>query len=250
MFGLFKKKSAPQSLPLPGDWSFIGTDIHSHFIPGIDDGPAVLEDSLALLTQMAAGGFTRVVTTPHVSADYFPNTRDTILAGCDRLKTAMQQADIALQLDVAAEYMIDEQFLELLKKKEPLLSFGDRYVLVEMGFVQSSPMLQEALFELQARDYRPVLAHPERYNYYHHAPVEAAEKLKEQGCLLQLNTIALSGYYGQNVNKIANKMLNGGFYSFVGSDIHHAKHLRAFNTILKNDLLIKLMQAPLLNNTI
>lgn len=251
MFGLFKKKAQATVPPVGGDWSFLGTDMHSHFIPGIDDGAQTMEDSLELLRQMSAGGFSKVVTTPHISADYFPrNTRDNILEGLEKLDAAARQEHIPLVIEAAAEYMIDERFLAQLRRREPLLYFGDRYVLVEMGFVQASPLLQPALFELQAMGYRPVLAHPERYNYYHAQPLEPLIQLKESGCYLQLNTIALSGYYGENVNIIANKLLNEGLYSFLGSDIHHRRHQKALNTILRSEYLPRLMQAPLLNNTI
>lgn len=250
MFGLFKKK--PRTVvPVKGDWSFLGADIHSHFIPGIDDGAETMEDSLELLRHMSANGFSKVVTTPHISADYFPaNTRDSILKGLETLDAAARKESIPLVIEAAAEYMIDERFLAQLRNREPLLYFGDHYVLVEMGFVQASPLLQPVLFELQAMGYRPVLAHPERYNYYHMQSLEVLQQLKESGCLLQLNTIALTGYYGQNVNNFANKLLNEGLFSFLGSDIHHRRHQKVFNTVLRTEYFPKLMQLSLLNNTI
>lgn len=248
MFGFFKKKKQQEIEEAQPDWSFLSTDIHSHFIPGIDDGPPAMADSLKLLRQMSDSGFSRIITTPHISADYFPNTRDKILLGLEQLKEAATRSQITLQLEAAAEYMIDEKFMMLLRQKEPLLYFGDRYVLVEMGFIQPSPMLQQAIFELQALDYKPVLAHPERYAYYHRISLETLAALKDSGCLFQLNTIAFSGYYGKDPRLFANKMLQNGLYDFAGSDIHHERHMKAFNSVLRTEQEMVLKNYSFLNN--
>ncbi len=247
MFGLFKKKQKETKEEIL-NWSFLGTDIHSHFIPGIDDGPAAMTESLELLQHMSSKGFSRLITTPHISADYYPNTPDKIRKGLEQLRTAAAVENIPLQLEAAAEYMIDEMFVEMIHRREPLLFFGDRYVLVEMSFVQPSPMLQQVIFELQALGYKPVLAHPERYAYYHRMTAEEFALLKESGCLFQLNAIALSGYYGKDVNICASKMLKAGLYDLVGSDIHHERHLRAFNSILRQEAGTQLKNYPFLNS--
>lgn len=251
MFGFFKKKRPRHTEETPVNWSFLGTDIHSHFIPGIDDGPREPEESLSLLEEMQRNGFSRIVTTPHISADYYPNTRDRILKGLEQLQEAALKRSITLNIEAAAEYMIDEKFMAMLAAREPLLSFGNsRYVLVEMGFVQAAPMLQQAIFELQALGYHPVLAHPERYRYYHATAADELAVLKHNGCLLQLNTIALTGYYGKDVNICANKLLKEGLYDFSGSDIHHKRHLHAFNAALRNDIQGLLKTASFLNNSL
>ncbi len=250
MFGFFKKKKQQgiDEAQLQTDWSFLGTDIHSHFIPGIDDGPAAMADSLLLLREMSDNGFSKLITTPHISADYFPNTRDKILQGLDQLREAATRSQITLPLEAAAEYMIDEKFMAMLRSKEPLLYFGDRYVLIEMGFIQPSPMLQQAIFELQALDYKPVLAHPERYAYYHRMSLEILTALKDSGCLFQLNTIAFSGYYGKDTRLFAGKMLQSKLYDFAGSDIHHERHIKAFNSVLRTEQGIALKNYSFLNN--
>lgn len=250
MFGFFRKRRSGEASKEQLDWSFLHTDIHSHFIPGIDDGPSAMADSLELLQQMSNNGFSKLITTPHISADYFPNTREKILTGLELLKTAALSRNIPLDIEAAAEYMIDEQFMQLLQRREPLLYFGDHYILIEMGFVQPAPMLQQVIFELQALGYKPVLAHPERYHYYHRMPVEELGLLKESGCLFQLNTIALSGYYGKDVNIYASKMLKHGLYDLAGSDIHHERHWRAFNSILRLEIIQILKKYPFLNSSL
>lgn len=249
MLRFFRKKPAEAS---PGiqDWSFLHTDIHSHFIPGIDDGPQAMEDSLALLKSMEQAGFSRVITTPHISLDYFPDTEAGIESGLLQLKTAAREAGIQLELEAAAEYMIDESLLEKLHTGRKLFAIGGKYILIEMGFVQVSPMLQQVIFEIQAAGYVPVLAHPERYNYYQDIPVAALKTLKQSGCLFQLNTISLSGYYGKHVKILAEKLLKECLYDFAGSDIHHQRHVKALNMVLQSEMIYSLLKYPFLNNKI
>lgn len=248
MFRFFRKSkpAAPVTVDSGSDWSFLGTDMHSHFIPGIDDGPAAMADSVHLIRQMAQRGFRRLVTTPHISMDYFPNKEEDIRTALEGLRTAIKHENIDIELDAAAEYMIDEAFVERLRTNMPLLSIGSGRVLVEMGFVQASPLLGNALFQMQVAGYKPVLAHPERYNYYH-GNADALFALKEQGIHMQLNLIALSGYYGKPVKQQAEKLLHEGLYDFAGSDIHHERHLNAYNSVLSGSHYAALEQYPFLN---
>lgn len=245
MFRLFRKTKTTHE-PLVQDWSFLQADMHSHFIPGIDDGAQTIEDSLFLLRGMQQQGFRKLVTTPHISADYYPNKQEDILSGLDRLREAAASERIDIELAAAAEYMIDEAFMEMVQEKKPLLTFGDQHILVEMGFVQASPLLEKAIFDLQVAGYKPVLAHPERYNYYH-GNTAILEGLKEHGVHMQLNIIALSGYYGKPVKMQAEQLLQAGLYNFAGSDIHHERHLRAFNSVLTGSHMAKLADYAFLN---
>jgi protein-tyrosine phosphatase len=250
MFGFFKKKKETTIQQDSRDWSFLATDMHSHFIPGIDDGPATMAESIALLKHIEQAGYSRIITTPHISLDYFPDTEPKIAQGLAMLKKAVAEHNIRLNIEAAAEYMIDEGLLDKLHKKEDLLSIGNKYILIEMGFVQPSPLLHQVIFEIQARGYLPILAHPERYNYYQETSIADLQKLKKSGCLFQLNTIALSGYYGKYVKIFAEKLLREGMYDFAGSDIHHERHVKALNAV-KNSNAYNLLNAySFLNNSI
>ncbi len=247
MFGFFKRKKV-EIQDSKSDWSFLGTDMHSHFIPDIDDGPELMEDSLALLKKVEELGYTRVITTPHISLDYFPDTESKIEAGLARLQKAASETGIRLEIEVAAEYMVDESLLQKLKEGRKLFTIRNKYLLIEMGFVQMSPILQQAVFEIQAAGYIPVLAHPERYNYFQDIPLSNLHKLKESGCLFQLNTIALSGYYGKHVKMLAEKLLKESLYDFAGSDIHHQRHVKAMADLMQSNLFATLIKYPFLNN--
>lgn len=250
MFSFFKKKEKQPFEAPAATWSFLNADMHSHLIPGIDDGAADMEQSLDLLQKLASSGFSKVITTPHISLDYFPNPEQTILSGLDEVRKAAEENNIPIDIHAAAEYMIDESFMGKLASNKKLLTLDGEHVLFEMGFVQVDRNLMQAIFEIQTRGYKPVLAHPERYNFYVDASLDELHKLKEAGCLFQLNTIALSGYYGKHIKVFAEKLLKEGLYEFAGSDIHHERHLNALNSIYQSSSFPALTTYPFLNRNI
>jgi protein-tyrosine phosphatase len=249
MFGFFRRKKK-EAEHLRGDWSFLATDMHGHFIPALDDGPEAMEESIALLVSMQQSGFSKIITTPHISLDYFPDTEPEIEYRLELLKSVVSESGLAIQVEAAAEYMIDEGLLAKLHKGEKLRTIGGKYVLIEMGFVQTSPHLPQVIFEIQAVGYQPILAHPERYNYYHDHAISTLRAIKDSGCLLQLNTIALAGYYGKSVKICAEKILKEGLYDFAGSDIHHQRHVKALNNITGMSIFNTLRKYPFLNRYI
>jgi protein-tyrosine phosphatase len=250
MLNIFKKKKTPEHTPEGPNFVWLYADMHSHFIPGIDDGPEEMQQSLELVKKMSGLGYQKLVTTPHINADFFPNSAEQIRKALKPLQEAIAAEGIPIEVVAAAEYMIDFGFMDLLKGNASFLTLGNsgNHVLVEMGYMQAAPMLEEALFKLQAIGYVPVLAHPERYVFYHDAPMSLFEGLKSKGCLLQLNIIALSGYYGKSVQTVAEKLLDAGLYDYCGSDIHHEKHFRALSSILNAKIYSKLKHYNFLNS--
>lgn len=221
MFSIFKRK--PDIIAT--SFSFLQTDMHAHILPGIDDGAKNMEESIALINCMHKLGYQKIIATPHISIDIYPNKRQQIEEIFKNVQLAVLEAKIPMEIGVAAEYMIDEHLMELISAQKPLLTLSDNYVLVEMGYIQESPLLWDALFQLQSSGYRPVLAHPERYKYYHNNVLAQAKRLKEKGFHLQLNVLALSGHYGKTVQHAAVQLLKAGLYDFCGSDIHHMAHI-------------------------
>ncbi len=243
MFGIFKSKKTIK------DFSFLQTDMHSHMIFGLDDGAKTIEDSLELITNMRNIGFSTIITSPHVHSDFYPNTTGGILTQYKKVADALKEQNIDVTFKTAAEYMINDSFMELLKDKEELLTVYDNYVLVEMSYLAESPYLNDAVFQLQANGYTPILAHPERYNFYHHDYAQYKD-LKERGCLMQLNTIALSGYYGSHVKKVATQLLEDGMYDYCGSDMHHMRHFAALKSLLQSKIMHTLENYPFRNKEI
>lgn len=228
MFSIFKSKPQLTSL-IPTNF----IDIHSHILPGIDDGAKNVNDSNYLLDSMKKMGFQKVITTPHTMSNVWNNTTITINEAYNLVKQELPEISSTLNLNYASEYFIDEYFIESFKK-QPLLTLKDNFVLVEMSYLNPPIPLHEYLFELQLAGYQPVLAHPERYVYYHHN-FKDYEKLKKMGCLFQINLLSTVGYYGKEVAIAADKLLQAEMINYAGSDIHHKQHIESF----KRKIIIK-----------
>jgi len=238
----FKKKEIPLMEFFPKEM----VDIHSHLLPGIDDGAKDLEASVALIRKMASFGITNFITTPHVLGDLYPNTPEIIQKKLQLVQDALGNTDLShIRLKAAAEYMLDEQFAVFLEKGN-LLTLKDNLILVEMSYFSPPLNLYALLFEIQLKGYKPVLAHPERYFTYHNNPREF-QKLKRAGCLFQLNLLSLTPHYGKPVEKTAQLLLKEGMYDFVGTDTHHQQHLDLLQKISTKENL-KLLEGLLQEN--
>jgi tyrosine-protein phosphatase YwqE len=216
-------------------------DIHAHLLPGIDDGAKTIQDSIELMTGMQALGIDQFIATPHVMSSVWENTRAGIEANFESTNKQLQEANQNFSLSPAAEYLLDGTFLELLHR-EPLLTLKDNYVLVEMSYLSAPIQLYDIIFEIQLEGYKPVLAHPERYLFYHQNTREY-HKLKQQGCLFQLNLLSVVGYYGANVAQAAETILQKGIYDFVGTDVHHQNHLKGLSQRIKTKGIENLKEA-------
>ena len=201
-------------------------DIHSHLLPGIDDGAKTFEDTLNLTKSLQDFGITQIITTPHIIQYVWNNTTEIITNTKNETLENFKSSNINISFKAAAEYLMDEQF-EVLVKNKDLLTLKDNYVLVEMSYINAPIQLYNILFDLQVAGYIPLLAHPERYLFYHNNFNEYS-KLKKAGCLFQLNLLSTTGYYGKEVTKIAEELLKKGMYDYVGSDVHHKKHIESF----------------------
>jgi len=245
MFGLFKKK---KKIVPEFNFSGIKTDMHSHIIPGIDDGAQNLKDALLLAKKFKALGYQKLIATPHIMADYFRNTPDTINRGLDVLRKGLEAEEIDLKVDAAAEYYLDETLEKKIRQKE-ILTFGANHLLFELSYINPPQNLIDFIKMMQDAGYKPVLAHPERYSYYHNA-FENYHQIRETGCLFQLNAIALTGYYGTGAKRAAEGMVNNHLVDFLGSDMHHLKHAAALESSLTMPVMQQLLIQHQLNNTL
>ncbi len=215
MLKWFSKKKEEDYAPL--DFSILRTDIHSHFIPGIDDGAPNLESSVSLIKKMQELGYKKIITTPHVMSDFYKNTTEIILGRLADLRAELERKDINIEISAAAEYYIDFDFEQKIGK-EKFLTFGDNYILVELSFMQAPKNLFDIIFKLQLEGYRVVLAHPERYQYY---TKKNYEELVARGVLLQVNLLSLIGYYSPHIQQKTKELIAENQVSFVGTDCHN-----------------------------
>lgn len=231
------------------DLGVLRCDVHSHFIPGIDDGAQTMDQTIELLTAMSDLGYRKVVTTPHNMADGYRNTPEIILGGLERVRDEVRRRGLAMEVDAAAEYYLDHE-LEQKVLDRRVLTFGDNLLLFELPFISEPAVLLNVIFQMQTMGYRPVLAHPERYGYWHN-DYSKYELLKERGVLFQLNTIALMGGYGPGVKRAAERIVDNGWYELIGSDCHRMDHVNAIHATLTEPYLHKVIASgKLLNTTI
>ena len=236
MFSFFKKKK--ESHPVI-DFSGIGTDMHSHFIPAIDDGSDSVETSVTLIKGLVELGYKNIITTPHVMSDHYPNSSEDILNGLESVRKRLHTEGVNVTLNAAAEYYMDEYFLNLLNT-QPLLTLWDNYVLVEMSFYSPPRGWEDYFFKIALKGYQPILAHPERYPYFHKSYVEYAE-IKEKGVALQVNLLSLAGYYGESVKKTAFRLLDDKLIDYIGTDAHHVRHIGTITEQVKNPEIQKIL---------
>ena len=208
-------------------------DIHSHVLPGIDDGAKTIEDSKFLLENMIEFGFSKIITSPHTIENIWNNTPESISEALQFTKENLTDLTTKVDLKAASEYIMDDYFASLFEEKK-LLTIKDNFVLVEMSYINPPIQLYDYLFNLQVAGYIPVLAHPERYVFYH-SDFSNYAKLKKAGCYFQMNLLSATGYYGREVAKIADELLKKNMIDFVGSDFHHKHHIASFS----NPIVIK-----------
>ncbi len=208
----------------PLDFSVLKTDIHSHFIPGIDDGAPDMETSISLIKKMKELGFSKVITSPHVMSDFYQNSSEIILKGLADVREELRVQNINIEIEVAAEYYIDYEFVQKIGK-EKFLIFGDNYILVELSFMEAPRNLFNIIFKLQLEGYKVVLAHPERYAYYNQ---EDYENFIARGVLLQVNLLSLIGYYSPKIQKKTERLIANNQVSFVGTDCHNMMHAELY----------------------
>ncbi|DAB40729.1 MAG TPA: capsular biosynthesis protein [Sulfurovum sp. UBA12169] len=234
----FKKRKAGKPV------TAVRVDVHSHLIPGIDDGAQNMQESLALLGAMQSLGYEKVITTPHVMADAYGNTKESIQKGLGLLQKEAQKSGLTIQIEAAAEYYLDEGLLSLIEKDE-LLLVGGEYLLFETSYTHRPNGLERVIFEILAAGYKPLLAHPERYRYIQE-PHEEYSRLKALGVFFQLNINSLGGYYGKGAKKAAEFLCKEGMVDFLGSDAHHQKHTDFLEKVFATQAYAQLWK----NNTI
>jgi protein-tyrosine phosphatase len=227
----------------------IKTDMHSHLIPGIDDGSKSMEESISLIRSFKEIGYSKIITTPHIMSDYFKNTPEIINEGLSKLKDELNKQKIEIEIEAAAEYYLDFDFIDKIHS-EKLLTFGNNYLLFEVSYLNEPDNIDAVIFELQTSGYKVILAHPERYPFWGNNP-NRFETLKDKEVFFQININSLAGHYSPGAKKVAEKLIELGMVNFIGTDCHHANHLKYMEEALRSPALHQLVQSgKLLNHTL
>lgn len=237
VFSIFKKKDKKEYLPLY-------TDIHSHLLYGIDDGVKSLQEAEDIVKAFQDLGYRKLITTPHIMTDRYRNEPAVILDKLKELQEHLTKKNIDVKIEAAAEYYFDEYLFGLVNENQTLLTFGSRYLLFETNYLSEPFQLKDFIFKVSTQGYKPVLAHPERYQYM---TMQKAEDLRDRGVLFQINAMSLTGHYSKSIQSMANDFIDRGWIDFLGSDCHNYTHIEVLQKAMESKYFKKALDLPLLN---
>lgn len=220
-------------------------DIHSHLLPQIDDGSQSLKESIEIIKKFKLLGYTKLITTPHIISDFYPNNREIITEKLLLVQEQLKLENIDIVLEAGAEYYVDMPFLALIEEGE-LMTFMGNYVLFETSYTEKPIILEPVISSLIKKGYIPVLAHPERYQYLHHN-LELYKTLKAQGVLFQVNAKSLYDK-SKSPYKIAIKLINLGLVDFIGSDAHRMRDINKLEAFLRSNTCKKMIKLNKIRN--
>ena len=194
-------------------------------------------------------GITQSVATPHIIGDLYRNDATTINKALALVRNTLAEKQIDFKVTAAAEYMLDSYFLELLYSKTPLLTIKNNLLLTEFSYADKPYNVERLLFNIITEGYQPILAHPERYGYYHN-DFKQYNYLNELGFLLQVNLLSFTGYYGKPAARAAAYLIKNNLASFVGTDLHHTRHLSALSDNRNRKLFTEILNNKRFNDDV
>jgi tyrosine-protein phosphatase YwqE len=222
--GKKKKKRGP----------LLEVDLHSHIIPGIDDGAQTLEESLSLIKGLSDLGYKKLIATPHIMSDAYKNSAENILDGLQKLRQEVEKHQIDIVLEAAAEYYLDDQFYEELNKPH-VMSVAEKYLLFESSYYSKPLQMEDMIFAVGKAGFQPLLAHPERYRYVKN-PEKEYKRFKDLGVMFQVNLNSFAGHYGKGAKERAFFLAEAGMIDFLGSDTHHQKQVESLEHVFELDI--------------
>jgi len=254
----FNNKTRHKNRVVSNDLSLLISDVHSHLVPGVDDGSPDMETSIDLIGRLQNLGFTKLVTTPHVMADLYPNTSDILKRKFEELKVEVSKKLPPIELYLGAEYFLDTELLDLLSKPNELLTFSCtdplnggklEMILFEFGFHHppNFDLLSEIIFKMQTSGLTPVLAHCARYPYFHKDRTEL-KTLHKKGVILTVNAATLCGKYGSHAKETALYAIENGWVRMVCSDTHSTNHIEAVKELESSPILADMIESGILLN--
>ncbi len=221
--------------------------MHSHLLAGLDDGVKTHEEAIELIRHFHQLGYRKLITTPHIMSDYYRNEPEPIKRKLNELSNRILEENIPMKIEAAAEYYLDEELIKKIDARESLLTFGKSYFLFETNFLNEPYQLKDFIFKAITQGYKPILAHPERYEYM---TMEKAEELRDRGVLLQINIPSIIGYYSKPIQRFAIKLIEQGWVDLLGSDCHNLHYMNSLENAIQDKNFRKAVDLPLLNNSL
>jgi tyrosine-protein phosphatase YwqE len=241
---IFKTKKKEVLLP-PFDFSLIGVDMHSHLLPNIDDGSQSMDYTIGMILKFKELGFHKIITTPHVMQDCYPNTPESIRLKLNEVKEELNTLAISMEFEASAEYNVEDSLFEKLESGT-ILPFATNHLLFEYSFFSKPYHTEKLVFDLIVKGYKPIIAHFERYPYYHNQP-DTIAAYKEKGVEIQLNLLSIIGHYGPDVQQQAFYMIDNHLVDYVATDCHRIEHLELLSRFASHPYFHKLGELDLKN---
>lgn len=223
MWNPFRRKTEKPRL-------FYSVDVHSHILPGVDDGSRSVDVSMELLERMRSWGISRVIATPHIS-ESFPNDAARLDAAQAELNGALAAAGVDFAVERGAEYRIDDVLTDQLRQPETLSLLPGNHLLMENSFFQEAMGIDGLIFNLKLKGVKPILAHPERYPFYYDHR-ERLEAMHSRGTLFQVNLLSFAGYYGPMEQRMAQWLAEHDMVDLIATDLHNHRHADAIEAFL------------------
>lgn len=195
-------------------------DIHSHILPGVDDGSQDIEMTLKMLREASKDGTKKIVATPHYCREYGYLEYSTVKTKVNELKSKVKEENIDIELFHGQEIYYEENILEWYNENKIGTINDTKYMLIELPLDKfDSYKAIDTIYELQIKGITPILAHPERYMPFKNNPESINDFIKE-GFLFQMNAGSINGEFGKGAEKTSKIFLENRIYSFIGSDAH------------------------------
>lgn len=203
-------------------------DIHSHILPGLDDGPQTWEEALEMARLAAEDGIQIMVATPHLFKDRFSDTgginnKETILARIHQFREKLSQAQISLEIMPGCDVHLSLRALDLLEEGQ-IFTINDTrsYILLELPDTAFPPGLGDVCFHLQSKGITPIITHPERHFLVQEMP-DKLKRLLDLGCLAQITAASVLGGFGRAIARFSRDLLKKGYVQIAASDAHDAQ---------------------------
>lgn len=202
-------------------------DMHAHILPGVDDGPETVAESLALLEKAESEGITDIIATSHAYSPHYDVPKQQVLQGLEQLKAEMQKEKLNLQLHTGQEIRIHDKVVERIESGEALTLANSKYVLIELpssGIPAYTVSVIQGMLNLNKV---PIIAHPERNRAIAEKPSRLG-RLITHGALAQITSGSLVGHFGKNVQRLSMQLVEANLVHAYGTDVHNLETRPAF----------------------
>ena len=194
-------------------------DIHCHILPGIDDGPETIEESLEMIEMACDDGGSHIFATPHILKGVHNNSSETIISSLNNFRNHVNNG---MEVLYGADVRISNDLIDLIERKEIPTLNGSEYLLLELPFYVMPPNIETMIFSLRQKGIIPIIAHPERYPYLMRN-LQQMKRLRDIGVLYQVTATSLTGGFGRDICRSCFSMIKEGLVDFVASDAHNSK---------------------------